>query len=196
MKVSVPESVAASYKAARLPHRKTMLEMRRRILEIVPEAEEVKSYGMPAFKVNGHVVAGLLECKEHVGYYPFSGSVLSKFKDELAGYRTTKSAIHLPVDKPLSKTLLKKLIKARISLCPVLRGDVNLSKYEGRDLFWRDLGLAAPARRALVDAKIFNCLELRRFREKDIRNLHGIGDNAMKSLRREMKRQGVNFKKY
>ena len=45
-----------------------MLEMRKRILEIVPQAEEVVSYGMPAFKIDGKIFAGLLANKKHVGY--------------------------------------------------------------------------------------------------------------------------------
>ena len=90
--------------------------MRSRILEIVPDAEEVVSYGMPAFKVDGTVVAGLLANKNHVGYYPFSGSILKLFPEELTKYKTTLSAIHVPIDKPLAKGLIKKLIKARIDL--------------------------------------------------------------------------------
>jgi uncharacterized protein YdhG (YjbR/CyaY superfamily) len=93
-----------------------MLEMRNRILEIIPGCEEVVSYGMPAFKLDGDVVAGILANKNHIGYYPFSGSILRLFPEELAKYVTTKSAIHVPIDKPLPKGLLKKLIKARINL--------------------------------------------------------------------------------
>jgi uncharacterized protein YdhG (YjbR/CyaY superfamily) len=52
-----------------------MLEMRRRILRIVPNAEEVLSYGIATFKVNGTIVGGLLAAKHHVGFYPFSGTV-------------------------------------------------------------------------------------------------------------------------
>jgi uncharacterized protein YdhG (YjbR/CyaY superfamily) len=91
-----------------------MLEMRRRILEIVPNAEEVVSYGMPAFKLDGNIVAGILSNKNHIGYYPFSGSVLHLFEKELSSFKTTKSALHIPIGMPLSKTLLTKLIKARI----------------------------------------------------------------------------------
>jgi len=91
-----------------------MLEMRNRILEIIPDAEEVVSYGMPAFKLDGRVLAGLLANKKHVGYYPFSGSILHLFPEELAKFSTAKSAIHVPVDKPLAKGLIKKLIRARI----------------------------------------------------------------------------------
>ncbi len=110
----IPLTVRKHYELAPLSHRKTMLEMRKRILEIVPKAEEVVSYGMPAFKLDGNIVAGILANKSHIGYYPFSGSVLHLFEKELSGFKTTKSALHIPVDKPLSKTLLSKLIKARI----------------------------------------------------------------------------------
>lgn len=115
MAKQLPVAVRAHYQSAPSPHKKTMLEMRKRILEIVPEAQEVVSYGMPAFKVDETIVAGLLANKKHVGYYPFSGSILKLFPDELAGFSKTISAIHVPIDKPLTKTLMKKLIKARLT---------------------------------------------------------------------------------
>ena len=110
----IPADIKKLYDAAPSPHRETMLEMRNRILEIVPDADEIISYGMPAFRVDEITVAGLLANKKHVGYYPFSGSTLKLFKDELAGFSQTMSALHVPIDKPLSKTLIKKLIKARM----------------------------------------------------------------------------------
>ena len=113
---ALPSNVKKHYMSAPSPHRETMLEMRNRILEIIPTAEEVVSYGMPAFKLDGRVLAGLLANKRHVGYYPFSGSILHLFPEELAKFSTTKSAIHVPVDKPLAKGLIKKLIKARVNL--------------------------------------------------------------------------------
>lgn len=88
--------------------------MRRQILDIAPNAEEIVSYGMPAFRVDGVIICGLRAAKNHVGYYPFSGSILYLFKSDLAKYSCTKSAIHVPVDSPLSSALLKKLIKARL----------------------------------------------------------------------------------
>ena len=111
---ALPSNVKKHYMSAPSPHRETMLEMRNRILEIIPDAEEVVSYGMPAFKLDGRVLAGLLANKKHVGYYPFSGSILHLFPEELAKFSTTKSAIHVPIDKPLAKGLIKKLIRARI----------------------------------------------------------------------------------
>ena len=112
----LPALVKKHYMSAPDTHRDTMLEMRERILQIVPKAEEVISYGMPAFKVDGTIVAGLLANKNHIGYYPFSGSILELFPTELEKYKTTKSAIHVPIDKPLPKALISKLIKARRAL--------------------------------------------------------------------------------
>ena len=172
-----------------------MLEMRKRILQIVPKAEEVVSYGMPAFKVDGNIVAGLLANKNHVGYYPFSGSVLHLFKKELANFKQTKSAIHVPIDKPLSKTLLTKLIKVRISQCPVKQGKVDLTRYENLDGYWKAIGIAAPARRALVDAKLLTITDLKKISETKLIGLHGMGPNALKILKTEMKRRKIAFAK-
>jgi uncharacterized protein YdhG (YjbR/CyaY superfamily) len=116
MAKTIPAAVKKHYVSAPSPHRETMLEMRDRILEIVPDAQEVVSYGMPAFKVDDTIVAGLLANKNHVGYYPFSGSILKLFPEELEKYSKTVSAIHVPIDKPLPKVLIKKLIRARINL--------------------------------------------------------------------------------
>jgi uncharacterized protein YdhG (YjbR/CyaY superfamily) len=96
------------------PKRATLQALRRTILEIVPEAEQVISYRVPAFRVQGKVVAGFAAFKDHLSYLPFSGSVLGQLGDELRGYTMTKSALHFPVDRPLPKTLVKKLIAVRL----------------------------------------------------------------------------------
>ena len=108
-----------------------MLRIRQDILEIVPGAEEIVSYGMPAFKVDGNVVAGILANKSYVGFYPFSGRVLPLFKKELAKYTKTKSALHIPLDSQLPKSLLKKLIRARLSQSPVKRGAISIKSKKG-----------------------------------------------------------------
>ena len=96
------------------PKRGTLQALRGTILEIVPDAEQVISYGMPAFRVNGKTVAGFAAFKAHLSYLPFSGSVLSQLTDELQGYTMTKSALHFPVDQPLPKSLVEKLIAVRL----------------------------------------------------------------------------------
>ena len=96
------------------PKRSTLQALRRTILAIVPEAEQVISYRVPAFRVDGKVVAGFAAFKDHLSYLPFSGSVLEQLGDELRGYTMTKSALHFPVDRPLPRTLVKKLIAVRL----------------------------------------------------------------------------------
>jgi uncharacterized protein YdhG (YjbR/CyaY superfamily) len=96
------------------PKRSTLETLRRTILEIVPDAEQVISYRVPAFRVEGRIVAGFAAFKNHLSYLPFSGSVLPQLADNLRGYTMTKSSLHFPVDRPLPKTLVRKLIAARL----------------------------------------------------------------------------------
>ena len=97
------------------PGRSTLRKLRRTILEITPEAEEVISYGVPAFRVAGETVAGFAAFRHHLSYLPFSGSVLSQLADELEGYTMTKSSLHFPVERPLPKALVSKLIEVRLT---------------------------------------------------------------------------------
>lgn len=97
------------------PKRSALQALRRTILEIVPEAEQVISYRVPAFRVGGKTVAGFAAFKDHLSYLPFSGSVLGQLADELDGYTMTKSALHFGVDRPLPEALVKKLIRARLA---------------------------------------------------------------------------------
>ena len=91
----------------------TLQALRSTILEIVPEAEQFISYGMPAFRVNGKTVAGFAAFKAHLSYLPFSGSVLSQLTEELQGDTMTKSALHFSVDESRPKALVEKLIDVR-----------------------------------------------------------------------------------
>jgi uncharacterized protein YdhG (YjbR/CyaY superfamily) len=96
------------------PKRSTLRKLRATILEIAPEADQVISYGVPAFRVRGKTVAGFAAFKNHLSYLPFSGSVLAQLGDELEGYAMTKSSLHFPVDHPLPKALVRRLIAARL----------------------------------------------------------------------------------
>ena len=109
------EDVDAYLREVEEPKRSTLEALRRTILEIVPHAEQVISYGVPAFRVDGKTVAGLAAFKDHLSYLPFSGSVLGQLADELAGYTMTKSSLHFPVDRPLPKRLVKQLIAVRLA---------------------------------------------------------------------------------
>jgi uncharacterized protein YdhG (YjbR/CyaY superfamily) len=62
------------------PKKSTLEMLRRTILEVVPEAEQVISYRVPAFRVDGKTVAGFAAFKNHLSYLPFSGSVLPRLR--------------------------------------------------------------------------------------------------------------------
>jgi uncharacterized protein YdhG (YjbR/CyaY superfamily) len=108
------EAVDEYLRALEEPKRSTLQTLRRTILEIVPEAEQVISYRVPAFRVGGKTIAGFAAFKDHLSYLPFSGSVLGHLGDELEGYEMTKSSLHFAVDRPLPKALVKKLIQVRL----------------------------------------------------------------------------------
>lgn len=94
--------------------RELLEKVRAVIKETAPEAEEVISYMMPGYKLNGMLVwfAGF---KNHIGFYPRGSSAIDAFKKELAGYKTSKGAIQFPKDKPLPIALIKKMVKYRVA---------------------------------------------------------------------------------
>jgi uncharacterized protein YdhG (YjbR/CyaY superfamily) len=74
----------------------------------------VISYRVPGFRMRGKSSRVSRRFQNHLSHLPLSGSVLPQFADELAGYTMTTSALHIPVDRPLPKRLVRKLIAARL----------------------------------------------------------------------------------
>jgi hypothetical protein len=68
--------------------------------------------------------------------------------------------------------------------CDVTAGRVDLSKYEKVDEVWKELGLAAPARRALVNNKILKLSDLKKFTLDEVAEFHGMGPNALSILKK------------
>ncbi len=97
------------------PMSATLAQLREAIVAIVPAAEQGISYGMPAFRLRGKTIAGFGAFKHHLSYLPHSGSVISKLAKETEGYAKTRGALHFPIDKPLPKSLVRKLLDARIA---------------------------------------------------------------------------------
>jgi uncharacterized protein YdhG (YjbR/CyaY superfamily) len=98
------------------PKRGTLEALRRSILGVVPDAEECISYGMPAFRVNGKVVAGFAAFKNHLAYLPHSGEVLTAVGDRLEGYESTSGSLHFPIDEPLPDDLVRSLVEAKLAI--------------------------------------------------------------------------------
>lgn len=97
------------------PKRSTLEALRATILELIPEAEQGLSYGVPAFRIDGKVIAGFSAAKAHLSYLPHSGSILSEIEPEaLGGLLATKGALKFPIDEPPPDALVAKLIAARL----------------------------------------------------------------------------------
>ena len=96
------------------PKRTTLAQLRQMILDILPEAEQGISYGVPAFKVRGKTIAGFAAFKSHLSYLPHSGSVFPQLTKELTGYPTSSGALRFSIDQPLPRSLVEKLIAVRL----------------------------------------------------------------------------------
>jgi uncharacterized protein YdhG (YjbR/CyaY superfamily) len=94
--------------------RRTLKDLRRKIRSVVPGADECISYRIPAFRLNGIVVAGFCATSKGCSYFPFSGSTLKTLAPALARYDQTRSSLHFSTDKPLPSALVRRLIQTRI----------------------------------------------------------------------------------
>ncbi|MDM8083172.1 DUF1801 domain-containing protein [Cellulomonas cellasea] len=116
------DDVEAYFASAPEPHRTTLLAMRATLAELLPEAVETISYGLPTFTVGGKGVAGIGFAARHCQYLPMSGAVTTTLADQLTGYSTSKGAVRVPVDAPLPRELLAALVEARLTEIAAKRG--------------------------------------------------------------------------
>jgi uncharacterized protein YdhG (YjbR/CyaY superfamily) len=79
-----------------------------------PEATEAISYGIPAFRCQGALV-GYAAFKDHCSFFPMSAALIEQFKSDLKKYSTSTGTIRFPLDKPLPKALVTKIVKARVA---------------------------------------------------------------------------------
>ena len=90
---------------------------------------------------------------------------------------------------------LRREEKKSKNICEVTNGDVDLDYYASVDGAWVEIGLAAPARRALIDDGMFKLSDLRKTSLDAIKELHGMGPNAIRILINEMKKADLSFRK-
>jgi hypothetical protein len=85
-----------------------------------------------------------------------------------------------------------KFSKSSNSQCDISQAD--LDRYESLDREWREYGIAAPARRALVDAKLFKVSDLRKISLNELEGLHGMGKSAIARLKVLMNAKKIKFR--
>ncbi len=88
-------------------------QCRATIKEAAPQAIEVISYGMPAFKLNG-ILVWFAAYSKHIGFYP-KASGIAVFKKELSIYKNAKGSVQFPLDKPLPFKLITEIVKFRLA---------------------------------------------------------------------------------
>jgi uncharacterized protein YdhG (YjbR/CyaY superfamily) len=91
---------------------KRLQQIREVIKKAAPQAREVISYAMPAYKING-VLVYFAGWDKHIGFYPGSGAI-AHFKDELAVFKGAKGSVQFPLHEPLPVGIINKIVAYRI----------------------------------------------------------------------------------
>jgi len=87
-------------------------ELRETIRQAAPEATEVISYNMPAYKMN-KVLVYFAVYRNHIGFYP-TGSGIAAFQKEIAAYKNSKGAVQFPINEKLPLALVSRMVKFRL----------------------------------------------------------------------------------
>ena len=105
------------------PHVQLILQqLRKSIRDLIPEAEETISYGIPTFRLYGNLVH-YAAYKNHIGFYPGAAGI-EIFKDKLSGYKLSKGTVQFPIDEPLPFDLILEIVQ--------YRANQNLQKAQAR----------------------------------------------------------------
>ncbi|MBV8475266.1 MAG: DUF1801 domain-containing protein [Acidobacteria bacterium] len=107
---TVDQYIAAIPEAART----TFNTLRAAVRSAVPpDAAEILSYGIPAFKTR-RVLVWFAAFSKHSSLFP-SAAVIACFSDELKGFAVSKGTIQFPNGRPVPRALVKKLVRARVA---------------------------------------------------------------------------------
>jgi len=95
--------------------RAALKKIRAAIRSVAPRAEEVFSYRIPAFKLEGRSLVWYAAFKSHCSLFPMTGAIRRKLATALKGYVMAKGTVRLPLAKPIPVGLVRKLVKARVA---------------------------------------------------------------------------------
>jgi len=109
MSESVDQYIASQPEALQ----RVLKRVRSAILKAVPEAEEVISYKIPAYKLHSGPMLYFAGWKQHYSLYPATEGVVAAFKDELAPYEITKGTIRFALSQPVPVKLIGRIAKFR-----------------------------------------------------------------------------------
>jgi len=107
-----PETIEQYIKAAPLPARHKLRELRDCIRMAAPGAEETLKWGMPAFSYK-RILVTFAVFSQHIGFYP-TPSAIKAFQKELSKYKTASGSVQFPLSKPLPLALIRKITLFRV----------------------------------------------------------------------------------
>jgi uncharacterized protein YdhG (YjbR/CyaY superfamily) len=85
------------------------------VAHAAPDAEEGKSYGMPAFRHGGRPLLGFQAAKHHLSVHPFSPEVIDQVRDRLEGFDVSKGTIRFTPEHPLPEDVIHELVALRLA---------------------------------------------------------------------------------
>ena len=100
---------------AKLPSatRRRLKELADTIRKAAPDAVDAWSYSIPAFRLNGKILVWYAGWTNHLSMYPLNAED-RRFADE-KGFKTSKGTVQFPLDDPLPVSLVKRLVKSRVT---------------------------------------------------------------------------------
>ena len=111
MRMAKPASVR-DYLAAQPPAaRRALTRVRAIVRKAMPKAEEVISYGIPAYRLGGRVALYFAGWKEHYSLYPADARLVAAFEKELAPYERSKGTVRFPLSEPVPERLIARIAR-------------------------------------------------------------------------------------
>ena len=96
------------------PSRSTLQHIRDLVKDVVPEAEEGRSYGMPALRYKKKPLLGFIAAKNHLSVFPFSPQVIDALRDRLDGFELSKGTIRFSATHPIPDDVLRDIVRMRV----------------------------------------------------------------------------------
>ena len=94
--------------------RRVLQETRELIRSHAPGATETISYAIPTFDLNGRHLVHFAAYPRHIGFYPIPTG-MEAFKEELSRYKTGKGSVQFPLDEPLPRDLIRRIVEFRVT---------------------------------------------------------------------------------
>jgi uncharacterized protein YdhG (YjbR/CyaY superfamily) len=88
--------------------------LRKLVKNKAPQAEELFSYGMPAYKTNKKPLVYFAAFKNHIGFYA-TPSGHNEFKNELSKYKQGKGSVQFPLNNPIPYKLIERIVQFRVT---------------------------------------------------------------------------------